>query len=250
MTTATGARQAPTARLGWPRETGTSLVAKGEPPASVVTVLEKAPQSRADRCKTTSSLPLRSVRWHLGPGPRFAMRAGRSCFRVGCQSVNERVEHGAAPGARPKIFVHHHPGRKVQHERIGEHPDEVGIACSNRDLADADAKAGPEHGKLGKVAVGPQREGGSVHAADPLEHRPDRWCIPVEADHVVLDQVAQRGGHAPPVQVSTMRVKSKRDHSYMLGNQCLLGGLDHSHSDVGISTEQVLNRIREHEFNR
>ena len=76
----------------------------------------------------------------------LAMRGGHSRFRVGCQSLDQRVEHGAAAGARPEILVHHDPGRKIQPERIGEHPDEIGIACRDRDLADADAETGTDHG--------------------------------------------------------------------------------------------------------
>jgi hypothetical protein len=52
--------------------------------------------------------------------------------------------------------VHGNPGREREQELVGKQANQIGIALRQRDLADADSRAGTNRGQLTEIAVAPQ----------------------------------------------------------------------------------------------
>ena len=78
-------------------------------------------------------------------------------LEVGLQPCDQPVEGRAAASIGAHIFVHRQPGRQLQPNASGRRARGRGPA-RQRDLADADAEAGPDRRQLREVAVGAQRE--------------------------------------------------------------------------------------------
>lgn len=132
---------------------------------------------------------------------------------------------------------------------VWENPDEISTPLSKRNLTDPDAKSGPDRCQLHQVAVRAESKSASAHTANSAEHAPDSWSLAIEADEVVLSKLLPGGRCRAAVEIAPVRVQTKLHGSDTLRDKRFLFRLDHSHRDIRIASQQVLNRVRQCELN-